>query len=128
MPETDVFFFREDDGSVPVLDWMNGFREKNERAYRKCFGLIQLLEQFGHELRRPRADMLRDGVYELRTRVGNVNYRILYGFVGKDIALLAAGLMKEKKVPNKEIERAIARIAKYNTDPEAHGFHLIGEN
>ena len=128
MPETDVFFFQEDDGSVPVLDWMNSFREENERAYRKCFGLIQLLEQFGHELRRPRADMLRDGVYELRTKVGNVNYRILYGFVGKDIALSAAGLTKEKKIPHKEIERAIARIAKYKTDPEAHGFRLIEEN
>ena len=109
MSETSVFLFQEDDGSVPVLDWMNSFREKNERAYRKCFGLSQLLEQFGHELRRPRADMLRDGVYELRTRVGNVNYRILYGFIGKDIA----------------IERAIARIAKYKTNPEAHSFRLI---
>ncbi len=127
MPATNVFFFRDDDGRVPVLEWMNGFLDQNERVYRKCFGLIQLLEQFGHELRRPQADMLRDGVYELRTRVGNVNYRILYGFVGKDIALLTAGLTKEKKVPTKEIERAIARIARYKTNPRAYGFRLDEE-
>ncbi len=127
MPATDVLFYQEDDGSVPVLDWLHDLPERDERAYRKCLGLIQLLMHSGHELRRPHADMLRDGVYELRTRVGNVNYRILYGFVGKDIALLAAGFTKEKKVPSQEIERAIARIAKYNMNPGAYGFSLEDE-
>jgi len=91
MPQTEVSFFRDDDGSVPVLDWLETVRIKNGRAFRKCYALINLLRQFGRELRRPRADYLRDGVYELRTRVGKVNYRILYGFVGKDAALLACG-------------------------------------
>ena len=127
MPVTEVFFFQDDDGSVPVLDWMNGFRRQNARAYRKCLGLIQLLEQFGHELRSPQAGMLRDGVYELRTRVGNVNYRIRYGFVGKDIALLTAGFTKERKVPSKAIEQAIDRIARYRTNPESYGFGLDEE-
>jgi hypothetical protein len=101
MPQTDVFFFQEREGNVPVLDWVMELRAKDERAFRKCFGLIELLRQFGSELRRPRADYLRDGVYELRTKVGNVNYRILYGFVGKDVALLACGLTKEITVPDK---------------------------
>ena len=126
MPATDVFFFRDRDGSVPVLEWLEEVRDRKERAFRKCFGLIRLLEEFGHELRRPRADMLRDGVYELRTKVGNVNYRILYGFVGKDVALLAAGLTKEKKVPTREIDQAAARIELYKTDPDAFRFG-IGE-
>lgn len=118
MPTTEVFFFRDKDGSVPVLEWLDEIRERNERAFRKCFGLIRLLEEFGHELRRPRADLLRDGVYELRTKVGNVNYRILYGFVGKNVVLLAAGLTKEKKVPAREIDKAASRIELYMTDPE----------
>ncbi len=122
MPATEVLFYQEDEGDVPVLDWLKALRERNERAFRKCFGLIKLLAQSGHELRRPHADMLRDGVYELRTRVGSVNYRILYGFVGKDVALLAAGFTKERKVPSKEIERAIAHIGKYKANPGAHGF------
>ena len=58
-------------------------------------------------------------MYELRTQVGNVNYRILYGFVGKDVALLASGLTKEKKVPSREIDQAVGRIEKYNLNPEA---------
>jgi len=122
MSETKVIFYKEEDGSVPVLDWLNHLKEQNERAYRKCFGLIALLEEFGHKLRRPRADMLRDGVYELRTKVGNINYRILYGFVGSNIALLAVGLTKKKKVPSKEIDQAFACIVKYKENPEAHRF------
>lgn len=127
MPATEVFFFKAEDGRVPALDWLLEIRDRNERAFRKCFGLIRLLEEFGHELRRPRADMLRDGVYELRTRVGNVNYRILYGFVGKDVALLAAGLTKEKKVPAQEIDHAAARVELYRTDPERFRFSLPDE-
>jgi hypothetical protein len=87
--------------------------------------LIELLREFGSELRRPRADYLRDGIYELRTKVGNVNYRILYGFVGKDLALLACGLTKEKVVPGQEIDRAIRRIERYNVSPAKHRY--VGE-
>ena len=130
MPATEVLFFKDEDGSVPVLEWLEEIRNHNERAFRKCFGLIRLLEELGHELRRPRADILRDGVYELRTKVGNVNYRILYGFVGKDVALLAAGLTKEKKVPAREIDQAAARLELYRSDPDAFRFFLddVGDN
>lgn len=128
MPATEVIFYQEEDGSIPVLDWLHSLREKNERAFKKCFAVIALLKQSGHELRRPHADMLRDGVYELRTRVGNVNYRILYGFVGKDVALLAGGLTKEKSVPSKEIDRAAARIYSYKANPEGHTFRYLEEN
>ena len=102
-------------------------RDRNERAFKKCVGLIALLEEFGHELRRPRADILRDGVYELRTKVGNVNYRILYGFVAKDVALLVVGLTKEKKVPSREIDEAVRRIEKYKGDPESYQLSIDDE-
>jgi hypothetical protein len=61
-------------------------------------------------------------VYELRAEVGNVNYRILYGFVGKDIAVLSSGLAKTKTVPAREIDRAADRIGKYKQDPARHRF------
>lgn len=122
MPKTEVFFYQDEDGNVPVLEWLNALRERNERAFSKCFRLVALLQQEGYELRRPRADSLRDGVYELRTQVGNVNYRILYGFVGENIALLAGGLTKEKRVPTKEIDKAKQRIESYKANPETHRF------
>jgi hypothetical protein len=35
-------------------------------------------------LRRPHADYLEDGIYELRWRNGTVQYRILYFFHGRE--------------------------------------------
>lgn len=122
MPQTAVYFYRDDDGSVPVLDWLLELQTRNERAAKKCFALLKLLREMGSELRRPRADMLRDGVYELRTEVGSVNYRILYGFVGKDVAVLACGLTKEKSVPAQAIDRAAERVAKYRQHPDRHRY------
>jgi hypothetical protein len=72
MPETEVRFYREADGSAPVLDWLDELAVGDRRAFLKCRELIERLGLFGHELRRPTADLLRDGVYELRARVGRV--------------------------------------------------------
>ncbi len=79
-----------------------------------------LLAAMGHELRRPYSDLLRDGIYELRARVGRVNYRLLYFFQGKDIAVVVHGLTKEQEVPASDIERAIERKRRYEQDPEKH--------
>ena len=63
----------------------------------------------GHELRRPEADFLRDGIYELRVGLQHVNYRMLYFFHGRTAAVVSDGLVKEAEVPAKEIEKAIER-------------------
>ena len=41
---------------------------------------LERLRELGHELRRPEADFLRDGIHELRFRFQAVQYRILYFF------------------------------------------------
>lgn len=92
MPATTVKFFRETDGSVPVLDWLDELRRRNRRAFAKCVVRVERLATMGHELRRPEAEMLEDGVYELRVRDQRVNYRMLYFFHGKNIAILAHAL------------------------------------
>lgn len=66
--------------------------------------------------------MLRDGVYELRVRVGRVNDRVLYFFHGRNGAILAHGLTKEKAVPKTDIERAIQRKQRLEADPQAHTY------
>ena len=45
MLRAEVFFFQEAADDVPVLDWIMELRARNERAFRKCFGLIELLRQ-----------------------------------------------------------------------------------
>jgi phage-related protein len=59
----------------------------NRKAYETSVAAIERLAQFGHELRRPSVDFLTGGVYELRIRRGRVNYRILYFFHGRNLAI-----------------------------------------
>lgn len=122
MPRTELIFFQDADGSVPVRDWLLNLRRKNRKAFAKCVDKIGLLNEQGHELRRPHADILRDGIYELRARSGNVNYRILYFFHGQNVAVLDHALTKEAKVPTRDIVRAIQRKQLFEKDPEGHSY------
>ena len=91
-------------------------------AFAKCAAVIERLEEAGHELRRPTADLLRDGVYELRARKGRVNYRLLYFFHGRNVAIVAHGLTKEAAVPRADIDCALARKRAFEADPERHTY------
>jgi hypothetical protein len=81
---------------------------------------IELLKTFGHELRRPHADYLREGIYELRVKCGTVHYRILYFFYGRNVAIVAQGLTKEKEVPAGDIDRAIKKKLLFEKNPREH--------
>ena len=119
MPKTKVVFYRETDGSVPVLEW---FDELPAKAQDKCRVRIQRLSELGHELRRPEADLLRDGIYELRVGLQHMNYRILYFFHGRAAAVLAHALMKEDRIPATAIEATLARKRRYEQEPKLHTF------
>ncbi len=122
MPQTRVLFYRDSSVSVPVLGWLLLLRRRDRRGYAKCLAKIQRLSELGHELRRPEADYLRDGIHELRARQGHVNYRILYFFSGRDEAVLVHALTKEGAVDDSDIERAVRRKNEYQEDPKAHGY------
>src|SRR5438552_1914275 len=112
MPETSVVFFREEDASVPILDWLD---ELPRKARAKCIASLQRLGQLGHELRRPEADLLRDGIYELRVGLQGINYRILYFFYGRTSVVVSHGLLKERVVPGAEIARALRRKKEFES-------------
>jgi phage-related protein len=78
--------------------------------------------ELGHELRRPEADFLRDGIYELQAKKGRVNYRILYFFHGPQVAILGHALTKEGAIPNAEIERAMKRKESFTRNPTRHSY------
>lgn len=107
MAQTEIRVFRNAQGACPVVEWLETLRQRAPKAYAKCLARILDLAREGNQLRRPRADYLRDGVRELRIRSGRVNYRILYTFAGRNIALLTHGLTKKAAVPDSEIELAI---------------------
>jgi len=119
MPKTEVVLYMEEDGSVPILEWLDSLHSK---SLDKCTVRIERLKEMGHELRRPEADTLRDGIYELRIGLQHVNYRMLYFFHGRTAAVVSHGLVKEAEVPAKEIEKAIERKRKFEKNPKAHTY------
>ena len=119
MPRTEVVFYLERDGTVPIVNWLDGLTEK---AQVKCLARVKRLEELGHELRRPEADFLRDGIYELRIGLQGINYRILYFFHQKLAVVVSHGLTKEQQVPPHEIDMAIERMKRFEASPKRHTF------
>jgi phage-related protein len=119
MAGTKVVFYKDEDGTAPVLEWMDAIPAK---ARLKCIQKIQRLKDEGHQLRRPEADLLRDKIYELRASFQSIHYRILYFFHSNVAAVLSHGIVKEDRVPSIEIDRAIQRRKKFEFDPTAHTY------
>jgi len=122
MPAINVVLYQEQPGVSPVVDWLRTLNATNPKAFDKCRAAIARLALLGHELRRPEADYLRDDIYELRVRLGSVNYRLLYFFHGRTVSVVAHGLTKEAAVPATDIKQAIARKAAFSANPVAHTF------
>ena len=116
MAQTEVFFFRDPkDDAVPLLDWLERLPAKVQA---KCTQRIDRLGELGHELRRPEADFLRDGIYELRASSRSAL---------PDALLLcwqsrSHCLTKEREVPPHETSLAIERKKKVESDFEQFTF------
>lgn len=104
---------------MPIREWLRSLPSK---VGRKCLLYLDMLEQQGHELRRPIADVLRDGIYELRPSIQGVHYRILYFFSGRNVVVVSHGIVKEGEVPEMEINRAIQRKQLFEADPGTHSY------
>jgi len=122
MPETEVIMFQESDGTVPLIVWLDKLPEKVQD---KCLVKIQRLEEKGYELRRPEADSLRDGIHELRVAFQGMQYRMLYFFQGQQ-AIISHGLKKESVVPSQQIDLAIQRRVRFESDPMKHTYRETG--
>jgi phage-related protein len=123
MPETRIVFFQAENGKAPVINWLNTLRQQDRKGYANCIARIQQLAESGYELRRPAADFLRNGIYELRAKHVRVQYRILYFFHGQNIVVLAHAFVKEDdRVPDNDIDRAITQRELFITNPEAYTY------
>ena len=112
---TEVFVYQKEDGTVPLVDWIDGLPDK---AQVKCIEKIELLEAFGNRLRRPHAAPLRSGIHELRFRYLRIRYRVLYFYYGKNACVLSHGTSKTDRVPESQIELAIRRRGQIIENPE----------
>jgi phage-related protein len=119
MPVTPTILFQEADGTVPLLEW---FDTLPPRSLAKCRVKIERLQELGFELRRPEADYLRDGIYELRIGLEGINYRILYFFWSTKAIVISHGLKKERIVSANEIDQALKRKRLFELNPKLHTY------
>ena len=104
-----VIYYPDARGHAEALEFLLALTQDEQQ---KAFAYISYLEEQGEGLRRPIAGHLGDKIYELRPK----QIRILYGFVGKELAvILHAFRKKTDRVPPKEKRLAETRLADFIT-------------
>jgi len=99
-----VAYYSRQDDLKPVENYLKEL-PVNQRA--KALAFIGLLEEEGPNLRRPYADLLEDGIHELRIKLTGTQVRILYFFCYQNFIILTNVFDKHsKKVPKEQIKLA----------------------
>ncbi len=104
----EVEYYSSPTGKKPAKDFIENLPVKL-RA--KVFRDIELLEEFGTGLTMPHSKFLKNGIYELRVRLGNDKSRILYFFFSERAIFLTNGFIK--KTQPSELEKALKYKADY---------------
>ena len=99
-----VTYYIEADGTKPVEEYIRKL-SVNERA--KTLAFVEKLEEKGPNLHRPYADLLEDGIHELRIKLSGTQVRIFYFFCYQNIIVLTNVFDKHSnKVPKEQINLA----------------------
>ena len=100
----NVVYYETVKKECPVEDFINSRSIKN-RA--KILNWLEQLEAQGPNLPRPYADLLEDGIHELRIKLSGEQIRIIYFFCYGEFIILTHAFRKNTyKVPKTEIEKA----------------------
>lgn len=104
MKKWHVLYYESADGACPVQEFIDARKDRDQA---KVFSWLSLLEGRGPNLPRPYADLLEDGIHELRLKLTGDQIRILYFFCYKDFIVLSHAFTKRTDaVPASEIRRA----------------------
>ncbi|MDQ3002474.1 MAG: type II toxin-antitoxin system RelE/ParE family toxin [Fibrobacterota bacterium] len=104
MAKWKVLSYETSDGVCEVEDFLNA-RKSSDRA--KGATWIATLQEEGPMLPRPYADLLENGIHELRIKLSGDQVRTLYFFTFGDVIVLTHSFIKHSsKVPEKEIRKA----------------------
>lgn len=77
--------------------------------------LVELLAEYGPNLRLPHSRAMGDGLFELRPRGRSVIGRAFYCFlVGKRVVVVHAFVKKTQQTPDKELKLARKRMKELN--------------
>jgi len=104
-----VVFFATGAGSEPVREWLQAL----PREDRKTVGVDILKVQYAWPLGKPLVGNLGEGLWEIRSRLGNRIARTLFIVVNQEIVLLHGFVKKTQKTPADELNLAKQRRNQY---------------
>lgn len=84
----NIYFYVDERGHIPVKEFIESLPLRDQA---KVLAYLDELKKHGHNLRRPMADYLGEGIYEIRPK----DNRIFYFFYLKDNAVLLHSLRKK---------------------------------
>ena len=108
-----IYYFSDERGRFPVEEFI---RALPPRERLKVLAYINSLRAHGHELRRPMADYVTRGLYELRPHANRIFY---FFYLGESAVLVHAIRKKTDKLPERDIALALRRKAKAEADRNA---------
>lgn len=107
----NLVLYTTERGDSPIDEFLDDLDSKS-RA--KVAAHLSLLEEYGPNLKRPYADIIRGKVRELRIHYSSNQYRILYFFQVRDqVVLVHAFAKKTQKLKEKDIELAECRMEEW---------------
>jgi len=99
-----VLYYTDENDTCPVQDFIDSRDMKNQA---KILSFIEILEEKGPNLPRPYADILEDGIHELRVKLSGSQIRFLYFFCYAEFIIITHAFTKNtQKVPASEIQKA----------------------
>jgi phage-related protein len=126
MSAVRVTFFREEDGECPLLVWIDNIRP--QKAQMKVVARIKLLEELGKSIRRPHVDFIEDGIWELRERYVNTQYRMLFFWAEGKVVITNGFIKTAGLVPESEKRKARQYRELYLRNPEIHSIMRTQKN
>ena len=101
----NVYFFVDEKGNNPVRQFIETLPDKEQA---KIAAYVSELKIQGHNLRRPLADYLGEGIYELRPK----DNRVFYFFLMKDNMVLVHAIRKKtNKILKEDLALCLKRKA-----------------
>ena len=99
-----VLYYETAAKECPVREFIDS---QNKRNQAKMLSLISYLEEIGPQLPRPYADLLEEGIHELRVKLTGAQVRVLYFFCYRNFIILTHAFRKTTdKVPTVEVRKA----------------------
>ena len=99
-PILNVNFYRSDSGKEPVRDWLKSLSKEEK----KKIGEDIKIAQFSWPMGMPLIKMLRKGLYEIRSSLGNKISRVIFTVEDRRMILLHGFIKKSQKTPLKDLE------------------------